>query len=141
MGLYCSRSKKRDTNGILGDGQQLRYMLAVVILRNCPKYSGVIAKKAEFESIKSLTASGEKQTATNFHNDSKDLLIASKSKHIAKVTEFSKKSCRQGNSYDGLESLAAAVRSKTDVKERELRLRCISELTDAVMKKTSPEVS
>ena len=50
MRLYCSRSKKRDCNGILRDGQPLRSMLAVDILRNCPKFSGVMAKKSELES-------------------------------------------------------------------------------------------
>ena len=133
MRLNCSRSKKKDANGILRDGTPLRYMVGVDILRNCPKFSRVTAKKVELESIKSLTASDEQQTATNFHKDSKGLLIASPSKHIAKVAVFTRKSCRRANSYDVIESLATVVRPKTAVKERELRLRCISELPDIEM--------
>ena len=78
--------------------------------------------------------SGEKNTATNLHNNRKEILTASPSKHIAKGTKFTKNNSRRVNSYDRLESLAAAMRSKTAVKERELRLRCISELPDTEMK-------
>ena len=125
MRLYCSRIKKKDSQGILGDGHPLQSRAAVDALRGSLKFSGI-------DSLE-----GKNKVMDSSHEIENQLIpkkYIQNTKHISRGTKSMKALSKTSAMENGLSQIAYAVRVINTVKECELRLRCISSYPESEMK-------
>ena len=61
MMLYCRRTRKKDRNGVERDGEPLKSLSAVEILRKCPKFYGTVAQSGESTTVRNVDAADDQE--------------------------------------------------------------------------------
>ena len=125
MRLYCSRIKKKDSQVILHYGPPLRSLAAVDILKDCPKFSGIDSLEGKNQVIYS---------SHEIENQFTPKKVIQKPKHISCSTNRWKNSPKTIATVNGLSQIVNTMRVKNIVKERKLRLRFITNLSESGMK-------
>lgn len=128
MRLYCNRTKKADSHGVVRDGPPLRSLVAVEILRHCPKFNGIPSTTTTTDVID--TGNDLRTTQSKERQLPRKRTLSSPSKHKPRGVKHTKQSNERKVMDNGLCSLADAMRLKNEIKKKELRLKCISQLPD-----------